>query len=267
MTGAQGKKGRRDRPCRELAEACQVADIFQEVDEEVRQDRINKLWKKYAPVLIGLAVLVVAATAGVTGYRYYVNSERERASDALIAAQQLAVAGDRAGAIKALDALALDAREPYGTLARLRSAALRAENGDAPGAIAAYNEVARTAADKDLRELASVLAAIQGAGSLPPDEVIGRLKPLADGGGAWHNVAREYLGYLLFKKGDVAAARQVWLLITQDAAASDALKGRALELLSATGGVPAPAAPPAAPPAGAPTAPPAPPAAPAPKGN
>jgi hypothetical protein len=239
-----------------------VADIFQEVDDDVRQDRLNRLWKKYAPALIGLAVLVVAATAGVTGYRYYVNSERERASDALIAAQQLAVTGDRAGAIKALDALALDAREPYATLARLRSAALRAENGDAPGAIAAYNEVARTAQDKDIRELASVLAAIQGAGATPPEERIAKLMPLADGGGAWQNVAREYLGYLLFKMGDGAGARQVWQQISQDTAASEALKSRALELLSATGGVPAPApaAPPAAPPA-SPVTPPAPPAA------
>src|SRR6185369_4087771 len=160
---------------------------------------------------------------------------------------------DRAGAIKALDALAIDAREPYGTLARLRSAALRAENGDVPGAVAAYNDVARTAEDKDLRELATVLAAIQGAGALPPDELIAKLKPLASSGGAWHNVAAEYLGYLLFKKGDVAGARQVWQQINQDSAASDALKARVLELLAATGGVPAPPAPPAAPPA-APTA-------------
>lgn len=227
-----------------------MADIFQEVDDDVRQDKLNNAWKRYAPALIGLAVLVVLATAGVTGYRAYVASERVKASDALIAAMTQAGSGDRAGAIKALDALAVDAREPYSTLARLRSAALRAENGDVPGAVSAYAEVARTAGDKDLRELATVLGAIQGVSGAAPDDAVARLRPLADGGSAWHNIAREYLGYVLFKKGDVPGARQVWLLISQDAEASDALKARALELLAATGGMPA--TPPATPPAVAP---------------
>jgi len=37
-----------------------VADIFQEVDEEVRRERLKKLWDKYSIVIIALAILVVA---------------------------------------------------------------------------------------------------------------------------------------------------------------------------------------------------------------
>jgi hypothetical protein len=246
-----------------------VADIFQEVDEEVRQDRLNRLWKKYAPLLIGAAVLIVLATAGVTGWRQYVASQRLKASDTMIAALTQAGSGDRAGAIKALDSLAQDAREPYVTLALLRAAGLRAEGGDSKGAAAAYAEVARVTTDKDIKELAEVMGAVQDASDQAPDSAIARLKTLAEAGGPWHNVAREYLAYALFKKGDVAQARQIWTQIGQDAEASAPLKARAAELLSATAGSgePAkapPAAAPAAPAAAAPpaVAPPATPAAP-----
>jgi hypothetical protein len=229
-----------------------VADIFQEVDDEVRQDRLNKAWKKYAPVLIGLAILIVLATAGYTGWRQYVSSQRLKASDALIAAMTQAGSGDRTGAIKALDALAVDAREPYATLARLRAAELRADGGDRKGAASIYAEVARTTEDKDIRQLAEVLGAVQEVPDAAPDDAIAKLKPLADAGGPWHNVAREYLGFVYFKKGDIAQARQTWQQIAQDVEASDALKARANELLSATSGEPAkappaPVAPPAAP--------------------
>ena len=235
-----------------------MADIFQEVDDEVRQDKLNQAWKKYAPLLIGLAVAIVLATAAFTGYRQYVASERLKASDALIAAMTQA-ATDRPGAIKALDILAADAREPYATLAKLRAAALRGESGDSKGAAAGYADVARTTEDKDLRELANVLSAVHEASSVAPDAAIARLKPLADSGSPWRNVAREYLAYVTFKKGDVGAARTIWEQIRADAEASEPLKARAAELLSATGGVPTqapPVTPPAAP-AIAPTAPPA----------
>ncbi len=41
-----------------------MADIFREIDEEVRRDRAAELWKKYGWLLTGLAVLAVAAMAG-----------------------------------------------------------------------------------------------------------------------------------------------------------------------------------------------------------
>lgn len=233
-----------------------MADIFQEVDDEVRQERLNTLWKKYAPVLIGAAVLIVVATAAVTFWRHHVESQRMEASDSLIAAMTQAGKGDRPGAIKALDDLAQTARSPYDMIARLRAAELRAESGDHKAAADSYAEVARTATDKDIQELAQVMQAVQQLLASPTDAAaMGKLKALAEAGGPWHNVAREYLAYALFQKGDVEQARQVWTQITQDAEASAPLKTRAGELLKATAanGVapngPAPNAPAPTPPA------------------
>ncbi len=42
----------------------QMADIFREIDEEVRRDKAAELWKKYGWVVTALAVLVVVGVAG-----------------------------------------------------------------------------------------------------------------------------------------------------------------------------------------------------------
>ena len=36
-----------------------MADIFNEVDEEVRRERLKQLWDRYGIFIIGLAVLLV----------------------------------------------------------------------------------------------------------------------------------------------------------------------------------------------------------------
>lgn len=212
-----------------------MADIFREVDEEVRQERLNELWKKYGPWLIGAAVVIVVATAGVTGWRQYSLSQRLSASDKFNAAVAMAAA-DRAGAEKALAALASDAPEPYATLARMREAGLRASAGDKTAA-AVFDEVVRTTSDTDLKELAKLLSAVQGISTDPPDTVAAKLKPLAADGQPWHGLARDYLAALAYKKGDVAGARTIWEQIAKDVSSSAQLKARAEELLAATGGV------------------------------
>src|SRR5260370_20834449 len=67
---ASGDVSVRGRP-RASAERPDVSDIFDEVDEEVRRERLNKLWDQYGTHFIALAVLVVAAVAGWRCYDYW----------------------------------------------------------------------------------------------------------------------------------------------------------------------------------------------------
>jgi len=41
-----------------------VSDVFREVDEELRRDRLMALWKRFGPYLIGAAVALVLVVAG-----------------------------------------------------------------------------------------------------------------------------------------------------------------------------------------------------------
>ena len=45
--------------------------LFREVDEEVRAERFQKLWKQYGAYVAGAAIGVVLAVAGINGWQYW----------------------------------------------------------------------------------------------------------------------------------------------------------------------------------------------------
>ncbi|HSG94166.1 MAG TPA: hypothetical protein VLA28_01510, partial [Afifellaceae bacterium] len=48
-----------------------MADIFQEVDEELRRDKAAEVWTRYGRYIIAAAVFIVAATASYVGWKQY----------------------------------------------------------------------------------------------------------------------------------------------------------------------------------------------------
>ena len=44
-----------------------MSDIFQEVDEEVRRERLEQLWKRYGIYIIAAVLLVLACVGGWRG--------------------------------------------------------------------------------------------------------------------------------------------------------------------------------------------------------
>ena len=169
-----------------------MADIFRQVDDDLRRERYEKLWKRYGRYVIAAAVVVVLVVAGTQAWREYRESAREADSEQFNLAMSLAQAGRSAEAINAFAALAADAGSGYAVLARLREAALRAESGDRAGALAVYNGLATDgSADALYRDLAVVLYALNDLDGDDPTALLARLAPLTEGGNPWRFSARE----------------------------------------------------------------------------
>ena len=66
-----------------------MADIFHEVDEEVRREQLKKLWDRYSIYLIALAVLIVAGIGAWRGYEYWVAKRAAAAGAAFETAMAL----------------------------------------------------------------------------------------------------------------------------------------------------------------------------------
>ena len=92
-----------------------VADIFHEVDEEVRREQLKKLWDRYSIYLIALAVLIVAGMAGWRGYEYWVAKKAAAAGAEFEAAITLNEEGKRAEAEAAFAKVAAEAPAGYRT--------------------------------------------------------------------------------------------------------------------------------------------------------
>ena len=141
-----------------------MADIFHEVDEEVRRERLQKLWDRYGIYLIALAVLIVAGVGAWRGYEWWQAKKAAAAGAAFESALSLSEAGKHAEAEAAFAKVAAEAPAGYRVLARLRAAAELAQIKPAD-AVKAYDELA---ADNSLGATLQDLAAVR-AGMLMVD--------------------------------------------------------------------------------------------------
>lgn len=208
-----------------------MADIFQEVDEEVRREQLKKLWQRYGNLAVAACVLVVLGVGGWRGYEWYQAKKAAENGAAFEAAVSLADAGKQQEAESAFAKIAADGTAGYRVLARLREAAELART-DSKAAIKAYDDIA---ADKSVGQIVSDLAAVRAGfllvDSAPYADVRAQLEPLTASGRTFRHSARELLALSAWKAGDVAAARQWTDMMMTDPATPQGARARA-EMLS-----------------------------------
>lgn len=209
----------------------EMADIFREVDEEVRRERILKLWTKYWHLFVALAVLIVAGTAAWRLYSYYRDTAAQAAGARYAAAAQLAREGKSAEAAAAFDALSKTAPKGYASLARLRAANERAAI-DPQAAIKAYEELAADpSADLAFRDFAKLREAMLRVDSDDPLEFERKFAPLASDQFAYHHQIRELLGLAALKRNAFDTAERWFDGIVSDTRAPAGVRMRAEALL------------------------------------
>ncbi len=213
-----------------------MADIFQEVDEDLRKERYEKLWKKYGVYAIGLLLGIVGATVGFEYWKYYTSSTRLENGERYASAVALIKPGEEARAADALAQAAKETSGGYPTLARLREAALRLDAGDTAKAIEIYDSMAADGdVDQLFRDLARLLSVMHQLDGGEASALIARLEPLTEAGEPWHHTAQELTAILAYKGGDNARAKEIYTGLSDDATTPQALRARATEMLAVIG--------------------------------
>lgn len=208
-----------------------MADIFEEVDEELKEENFKKHWERYGQYVIAAAVLLVVGVAAFKFWQSYSLEQKLEHAERYIAAMRLDSEGKHAEAAGALAVLAEDAADGYAMIARFREAALRRKAGETAAAVDIYETLADDGSIKPLyRDLAVLLSVMTQADTGDADALAARLKPLAEGG-PWRHTANEYLGLFALRKGDTAAARQSFEAVADDPEAPAGARQRAAELL------------------------------------
>ncbi|MFC3693284.1 tetratricopeptide repeat protein [Chenggangzhangella methanolivorans] len=204
-----------------------MADIFQEVQEDLRRDRLKAFWDRYGTAIVVVMVVVVAGVGGWRGWQYYENQQAETAGDRYEAAAALAKDGKTAEARAAFAAIAADGPAGYSAIAKLREADEAAKD-DKAGALKLYQAIANdAAADGQLRDAARVRGAFLAVDAGSRDDVKALAEPLAATNGAWSTLAREAMGLAAYKAGDMADARRQFEAVVADPEAPGASRQRA----------------------------------------
>ena len=212
-----------------------MSDIFNEVDEDLRRDRALKLWQKYGNYVMAAAIVIVAGTAGYVAWRDYDRRQAETGALQYVTALDQARAQDAATGNAALSTVVRDAPAGYAALARLQEAALKART-DADAAAEQYRAIAvDTRVPVELRNAATLLAALSGMETADPAAVERQVTSLTTPGNPWRHLAWEIAAVAAMKAGNSEQARALYTRIADDPEAPPGLRGRAAEMLAALG--------------------------------
>ncbi len=211
-----------------------VADIFDEVNDDLRAERAGRLARRYGGA-VAAAVLLIAG--GVIGYEAW-RGQQAKQTEA-VATTYLTAVNAGAGGLPALTTIADTGPPGYRALAELQRATVLAQAKDSPGALAAWDRLARdTGADPLLRDLAALLWVQHQTDAGPADALLARLQPLTAPTNPWRALALETQSWILTRIGQTEQARLILAGLVVDQAAPEGVRGRANAMLAR---MPAPA--------------------------
>ena len=211
--------------------------LLREIDEDLKREQWQKLWKAYGRYIVVGVVVVVVIVLGFVGWRDY--REQQLADDGLAYwnADRQAAFGDYRAAADGFDALIGSGNAGYPELAGLREAAALAQAGDRESALELYDRIAAEAgAGSPMGQLAELYGAMLLIDTGDPGAVAARLAPLAADGAPWRYSAREMQGLLALRSGDLDQAMTIFDALIADPDTPTTLRTRANELLAVAGG-------------------------------
>lgn len=210
-----------------------------EVDEELRAERAKRLASRYGGMAAGAALLALAGIGGWEGWKWNEQRLAANASGGFLSAAQASAeeGADLAAVARRFGEVAAQAPAGYATLARLRRAALLAETGDLPGALAEWDRLARDGGVDGLyRDLATLMWALHGLDAENAGQIEARVAPLAREGQPWRASAREVLALAQLRRGAEAEARTGLRALLADPATPQGVRDRAGRVLAGIGG-------------------------------
>lgn len=199
-----------------------MSDIFREVEEDVRRERAEKIWKRWGAYILAAGVLVFVGIGGWQLWQRHERQEREKLSDQFMAAQRITNPRDAASAFVDL----ARSGKGYGAVARLAQANAMLASGQGKQAIDLYKEIA--AGDSGtIGSVARLRAAWASADTSTRNQLAELLKPFDQAENPWRQNAQEVLAYADYRALDMKSAQTKYAALAADPQAPDALKARA----------------------------------------
>ena len=178
-----------------------MVDIFEEVDEHLRSDRLGALARRYLPWVIGVFTVGLVSALGVWGYTSYQQRTIDAASGAYATGIDLLSKNDPAGAYASFGAAAGKSAPAYKALALMQQAGVRMQQKRTQDAVALFDQAAQATSDPVIEDAARLKSALALLDTAPYVEVEARLKPLTDPNRPYHALAREALALAKLNAG------------------------------------------------------------------
>lgn len=176
-------------------------EFIREVDEDLKEEKRLKLWKKYFPYVMSISLGIVLFTAGFVFWENYSNSQRQRLGDDFTAAVVLAAEEDVDAALIALDRIVDKGSDGYVTMAKMKKASLLIQQGNLKDGLRIYKDLETNAVDQSFRDIATILYIINSLDNNSNENLLEKIKPL-ENSQIWKSSALELKGYIYLKNNE-----------------------------------------------------------------
>ena len=210
-----------------------MADIFHEVDDELRKDKYEDALRKFGPWILAAVVAIVVAAGGYKFWEFQRAEAIGRAAQVYLDAQISYEEGDALSAAAQFETLAADqGRGGYAALSLMQRGAIALDEGD-PAAAAGYFEQAAAATnDRLLSDLAELKALWARGDTLSFAEVQARARRLVQDDAPYRFSARETVAAAALREGRLDEAENLYLLLRDSFETPQGIAGRATEAMS-----------------------------------
>lgn len=207
--------------------------FIREIDEELKNEKIKKIWDKYGLFIIIFVVVAVFAAVSFESFKAWQDKRNQEMSDTFAYALNLQNQGRFAEALEVLTSLKDSDRGIYSDIAEMQLANLALEQDNTDNALKILgNIVANEDFNPQIRDVAVLKLASYKLNTAPAQEIQDLLAPLVAEQSVWSNTAKELLAMLALRDKNFEQAQKLYQEISENSKTADTQKTRAQDMLN-----------------------------------
>ena len=213
-------------------EETQQDAFIREVDEDLKNESMKKLWDKYGLFITICVVVALSLAVSYESIKAWYIKRAENWSDTYAVALNLQNQGKYDESLAALNVIIDGKFGAFADLAKMQQVNVLSDQGKEEEAIIALSTIAN---DKDfnkqLRDLAIIKLASHKLDTATSEEIKNILEPITLDN-AWYGTAQEMLAIVAVRDGNIEEAKNIYQSLLDNTSVSDELKNRVRDILS-----------------------------------
>ena len=205
-------------------------EFIKEVDEDIKEEKRVKLWKKLIPYVISFSLTIILFTSGFVFWKNYTKNSNQTLGDDFTAAVDLANEDDTDAALLALDRIVDEGSDGYATIAKMKKASLLIDRGLSDEGLSIYLDLERNAVDQSFRDIATILYVLNSMDKIAPETLLKKIEPL-ENSKVWQSSALELKAFIFLKNNNKKLAKETFQSILNLKTSPSSLSTRARNMV------------------------------------
>ena len=205
-------------------------EFIKEVDEDIKEEKRVKLWKKLIPYVISFSLTIILFTSGFVFWKNYTRNMNQTLGDDFTAAVDLANEDDTDAALLALDRIVDKGSDGYATIAKMKKASLLIDRGLSDEGLSIYLDLERNAVDQSFRDIATILYVLNSMDKIAPETLLKKIEPL-ENSKVWQSSALELKAFIFLKNNNKKLAKETFQSILNLKTSPSSLSTRARNMV------------------------------------